>query len=206
MSATRRWRGKRRIACCNESGGWVALGQVQPGEPAAELRPPGRRICEYRQGDSPPVSQATDSHCPGPSRCWQLSTAPADDMNLDRQSGGHDASSNPVLPGPGLVANHRPPVPARRRPAVHREPAPPRARATLRLSRTRAADRHAPRICRAERHLTSGVAGPGICLDLVGLVSRGAGLTAARRLPGGRGARARRALAAAAWPHRRRSR
>ena len=88
---------------------------------------------------------------------------PAEDTNLDRQPGEYDAPSSRVLPGPGLVSTHQPPVPATRRPAVHREPTPPRARATPRPSRTRAADRHTPRICHAERHLTSGVAGPGTC-------------------------------------------
>jgi len=88
---------------------------------------------------------------------------PAEDTNLDRQPGEYDAPSSRVLPGPGLVSTHQPPVPATRRPAVHREPTPPRARATPRPSRTRAVGRHAPRICRAERHLTCGVAGPGTC-------------------------------------------
>ena len=88
---------------------------------------------------------------------------PVEDMNIDRQPGEYDAPSSRVLPGPGLVSTCRPPVPATRRPAVHREPTSPRARATPRPSRTRAAGRHAPRICRAERHLTSGVAGPGTC-------------------------------------------
>ena len=88
---------------------------------------------------------------------------PVEDTNLDRQPGEYDTPSNRVLPGPGLVSTHRPPVPAKRRPALHREPTPPRACATPRPSRTRAADRHAPRICHAERHLTSGVAGPGTC-------------------------------------------
>jgi len=88
---------------------------------------------------------------------------PVEHTNQDRQPGEYDAPSNRVLPGPALVSTHQPPVPATRRPAVHREPAPPRARATPRPSRTRAADRHAPRICHAERHLTSGVAGPGTC-------------------------------------------
>jgi len=94
---------------------------------------------------------------------------PADDTNRDQQPGEHDAPSSPVLPGPGVVATHRPPVPANRRPAVHREPAPPRAPATPRPSRTRAVGRHAPRSCRAERHRTSGVTGPGTCPDSPGL-------------------------------------
>jgi hypothetical protein len=88
--------------------------------------------------------------------------------NLDRQPGEHDAPSNRVLPVPDVVPTHQPPVPAKRRPAVHREPGPPRACATPRPSRTRPAGHHAPRPYRAQRHLTSGVAGPGTVLAGVG--------------------------------------
>src|SRR5690348_4744373 len=78
--------------------------------------------------------------------------------DLDRQPGEHDAPSNHLLPGPGVVSTHAPPVPAGRRPALPREPGPPRADATPRPSPARAAGRHAPRPCHAERHLTTGVA------------------------------------------------
>ena len=88
--------------------------------------------------------------------------------NLDRQPGEHDAPSNRVLPVPGVVPTHQPPVPASRRPAVHREPGPPRACATPRPSRTRATGHHAPSPYRAQRHLTSGVAGSGTLLAGVG--------------------------------------
>jgi hypothetical protein len=110
-----------------------------------------------------PLSARRQTATPGPVTLLAAVHRTVDDMNIDRQPGEYDAPSSRVLPGPGLVCTHRPPVPATRRPAVHREPASPRARATPRPSRTRAAGRHAPRICRAERHLTSGVAGPGTC-------------------------------------------
>src|SRR5262249_61260312 len=95
------------------------------------------------------AGRVTNNHRPGGHAAGSGPPPPADEPNLDRQPGEHDAPSNPVLPPPGLVSPHQPPVPAKRRPAVYREPRPPRARATPRPSRTRAADPQTPRSGRA---------------------------------------------------------
>jgi len=88
--------------------------------------PPGRRIGECRQGDTTAVSWATDSHRPGRSRCWQLSSAPADSCEPRSTARRARCAQQPCITWP----RHGPHAPAASSSQTTPRRAPPAAAAT----------------------------------------------------------------------------